>query len=222
MASVNDLPLWEAEVSEILDVIPPPIGEDEVLKIHLSAKWFLKKKDWLIQVNRLHDLFFYLLDFITSAFVSVCLADANIHHSNHKAVLRIKAKDKILINKSRFLCPILTWFPEFKLLCGWYQLSIVKVIQFNLVLLLLPLFCMKALPTNFNFDNNIFFTNQTANSNFPMAGVATRTNYLETTTYNDDDFSIKKKVINSLCFIELRNKRKAALHSVLILEVCFH
>ena len=81
---------------------------------------------------------------------------------------------------------------------------------------------MKALPTNFNFDNNIFFTNQTANSNFPMAGVATRTNYLETTTYNDDDFSIKKKVINSLCFIELRNKRKAALHSVLILEVCFH
>ena len=156
MASVNDLPLWEAEVSEILDVIPPPIGEDEVLKIHLSAKWFLKKKYWLIQVNRLHDLFFYLLDFITSAFVSVCLADANIHHSNHKAVLRIKAKDKILINKSRFLCPILTWFPEFKLLCGWYQLSIVKVIQFNLVLLLLPLFCMKTLPTNFNFDNSIF------------------------------------------------------------------
>ena len=32
MASVDDLPLWEAEVSEILDVVPPPIGEDEVLK----------------------------------------------------------------------------------------------------------------------------------------------------------------------------------------------
>ena len=89
MASVDDLPLRQAEVSEILDIALPQLGKDKVLN-NSPVQEVIYKEELLIDsgANDCITYIFRLLDIITSAFVSMRLADdRNVHDSNHKRIL---------------------------------------------------------------------------------------------------------------------------------------
>ena len=98
-------PLQEGDVGDPFDIVPPPIGEDDVHR-NPNAKIVCCEDSVLLDSGASDCMThtFEHLDLIRSANANVCLADGTVHDCNFQGLMRVSVID--ILNQERFVVPM--------------------------------------------------------------------------------------------------------------------